>query len=161
MGNDWSCGRGQGSEAKDILMHKQENAHVQNEQQGGDLQDPGIRIFLRTARRMAAAIVMAIDAAAAYMRGPAQGQHQAGANDNRQFVPMNALMNFKNKTRHDCDQAQISCKAHDRHDRWQNAAENMAEFRHQHGNRKVAVDSAQSIRTFKQGEKTARSSVIV
>ena len=124
-------------------MHEQEDRDVHHEQHRGDLQDPCIGIFLRSTGRMAAAIIMTVDSPATEMHRPPKGKHRARPNDDRQFIAMYALMNFENKPRHNRDQTEIGGKAHHRDNRRQNTAEHMTEFRHENGNRQMAVDTVQ------------------
>lgn len=132
-------------QVQDVLVHKQVNAQVHQEQDRSDLQYPAIGVFLRRAGRVAAAVIMAICLARSQMNGPAQHQHQTGRGYDLDFIFMNMFVDNQQKTRHDGDQAQIGGKTEHRKYGGQDAAEYMAELGEQDSNRQMAVQTVHSL----------------
>ena len=112
-----------------IFMHEGINGDVKGEQDAGTDQNPGIGRFARIARRMTATMVMAVDPVAAQVHAPADCEHQAGYDDDRHFVSMDVFVPVENKARQYGDKAKVRGKTQDCKQRWQDATEDMAEFR--------------------------------
>gem|GEM_PF-4016311 len=105
--------------AAQLSVQSQINAQVQQEQQGSDY-----KITLRSICRLMAMVFimpqcMAISLGCCVVRPPAKPQQNTGENNDRNFIPMNKIMEQSERSR---QQANTHSQTHDCSKSWQNAA---------------------------------------